>query len=174
MPLVPVRAMAAERFSDAAVSALRIKLRGGATATYDFGSGQSDATLGKVELGKTPQHAFDDQTPWLVNDRLLLAPAAVHVMGPIAPGPTRLDVDVQRGKGITYQAVCDQNLDENYSVLVGGRANDIPTREVVANGTVTGPGLHTTDFIVPDCKFYLVVSAVQGPRTTLASFRVRA
>src|SRR5688572_27131076 len=34
MPLVPVRAMAAERFTDAATSALRIKLRDGATATY--------------------------------------------------------------------------------------------------------------------------------------------
>lgn len=174
MPLVPVRAMAAERFSDAAVSALRIKLRDGATATYDFGSGQGDATLGRLAVGHTPERAFRDQTRWLVNDRLLLSPAAVHVMGPIAPGPTRLDVDVQRGTGITYRAVCDANLDENYAALVGGRVSEIPDREVVANGTVTGPGPHTTDFMVPDCKFYLVVSALSGSPTTVAALRVRA
>jgi hypothetical protein len=174
MPLVPVRAMAAERFTDAAVSALRIKLRGGATATYDFGAGQGDATLGKLSLGQTPEHAFHDHTPWLVNDRLLLGPSAVHVMGPIAPGPTRLDVDVQRGTGITYRAVCDRDLDANYSTLANGRADEIPSRAVVANGTVSGPGPHTTDFIVPDCKFYLVISAVRGSARTLAALRVRA
>jgi hypothetical protein len=174
MPLVPVRAMAAERFSDAAVSALRIKLRDGATATYDFGSGQGDATLGKLALGQTPQRVFHDHTPWLVNDRLLLGPSAIHVLGPIAPGPTRLDVDVQQGMGITYQAVCDRNLDESYSALAGGHVSEIPSGAVVANGTVSGPGPHTTDFIVPACKFYLVVSAVRGAPTTLAALRVRA
>lgn len=174
MPLVPVRAIAAERFSDAAVSALRIKLRDGATATYDFGSGQRDAALGKLALGQTPHHAFDDHTPWLVNDRLLLGPSAVHVLGPIAAGPTRLDVDVQQGTGIAYRAVCERNLDENYSALAGGRAGDIPRRVVVASGTVSGPGTHTTDFVVPDCKFYLVVSAARGSAATLAALRVRA
>jgi hypothetical protein len=174
MPLVPVRAMAAERFSDAAVSALRIKLRDGATATYDFGSGQGDATLGRLAVGRTPERAFQDPTRWLVNDRLLLAPVAAHVMGPIAPGPTRLDVDVEQGTGITYRAVCDEDLDKNYAALVGGRASEIPQREVVANGTVMGQGLHTTDFVVPDCKFYLVVSAASGSPKTLAAVRVRA
>lgn len=174
MPLIPVRTMAAERFSDVATSALRIKLRDGATATYDFGSGQQDAALGKLALGKTPERAFHDHTPWLVNDRLLLAPAAVHVMGPIAPGPTRLDIDVQQGTGITYRAICDQNLDDHYAALVGGRASEIPDREVVANGTVLGPGPHTTDFLVPTCKFYLVISGAGGSQKTLAALRVRA
>jgi hypothetical protein len=174
MPLIPVRTMAAERFTDAAVSALRIQLRDGATATYDFGSGQQDAALGRLAVGQTPERAFHDRTPWLVNDRLQLDDAAVHVMGPIAPGPTRLDVDVQQGAGLTYRAVCDHNLDENYAALAAGRANDIPDRDVVANGTVTGPGAHTTDFVVPDCKFYLVVSGVRGSQKTLAALRVRA
>ena len=174
MPLVPVQAMAADRFSDAAVSALRIKLRSGATATYDFRSNQGDATLGKLGAGQTPSHAFGDRTPWLVNDRLLLPPSAVHVLGPIAPGPTRLDVNVEQGEGIAYRAVCERDLDSNYSALAHGRVSEVSGGAIITRGTVTGLGLHTTDFAVNDCKFYLIISSVARARRTLASLRVRA
>jgi hypothetical protein len=174
MPLVSVRAMAAERFSQTAVSALRSKLREGATATYDFRSGQGDATVGKLALGQTPRVAFEDHIPWLVNDRLLLAPASVHVVGPIAPGPTRLDVDVERGVGITYRVICAQDMDESYPALASGRVTDIPRGDVLANGSVSGLGPHITDFRVPDCRFFLVVSALRGSTSTLVSLRVRA
>jgi hypothetical protein len=174
MPLVSVRTMAADRFSEAATNVLRSKLREGATATYDFGSGQSDATLGKLGLGRTPERAFHDHTPWLVNDRLLLAPSALHVVGPIAPGPTRLDVNVEQGTGVTYRAVCAQDIEENYPALASGRLAEIPSRAFVATGTVNGLGPHTTDFRVSDCRFYLIVSALGSSLSTLASLRVRA
>jgi hypothetical protein len=174
MPLVPVQAMAADRFSDAAVSALRIKLRSGATATYDFRSRQGDATLGKLGAGQTPNHAFGDRTPWLVNERLRLAPSSVHVLGPIAPGPTRLDVNVEQGEGIAYRAVCERDLDSNYSALARGRVGELSVGAIVTRGKVTGLGLHTTDFAVTECKFYLIISSLAGARRTLVSLRVRA
>lgn len=174
LPLVPVRAMAAERFSDTAASALRSKLREGATATYDFRSGQSDATVGKLDLGRTPERAFHDGTPWLINERLLFAPSAVHVVGPITPGPTRLDVNVEQGQGVVFRAACAQDVADNYSALASGNVADVPSRAFVANGTLSGLGPHTTDFGVSDCKFYLVVSALGGASATVASLRVRA
>jgi hypothetical protein len=45
---------------------------------------------------------------------------------------------------------------------------------ILARGTITGMGKHTSDFSVNDCGFYLVVSAAGGAPTTLVALRVRA
>lgn len=174
MPLVPVRAMAADRFADSAANALRTKLREGATATYDLRSGQSDATLGKLALGHTPERAFHDRVPWLVNERLLLAASTVHVVGPITPGPTRLDVNVEQGEGVVYRAACAQDVAESYPALASGHVEAMPSRAFVSKETLRGLGPHTTDFHVSNCRFYLVVSALRGASPTVASLRVRA
>jgi hypothetical protein len=174
MPLVPVRSMAADRFTQVARGALRSRLKEGATVTYDLGSGQEDATLGRLETGKVPERAFADSIRWLVNERLLLAPSVVHVFGPIAPGPTRLDVKVESGDGVAYRAVCTKDMADSYAALAKGHVADVPPQAIVARGSIAGAGAHTTDFSVPGCPFYLVVSAVGAAPTTLAALRVRA
>jgi hypothetical protein len=173
MPLVPVRAMAADRFSESATEALRLKLREGATVTYDVAAGQADATLGRLGVGKTPENAFQDNVPWLVNDRLFLDASGVQVVGPITPGPTRLDVNVESGAGVAYRALCAGDMDKEYSALARGDAASIATDPHLANGTVAGLGRHTTDFRVENCSFYLVISALEHT-DTLVAFRVRA
>jgi hypothetical protein len=173
MPLVPVRSVAADRFSESATDALRLKLRGGATVTYDVRAGQADATVGRLGMGQTPKNAFQDNVPWLVNDRLRLGGAAVQVVGPITPGPTRLDVIVERGAGVAYRALCAQDMDADYSALAAGDASAVAGDSRLASGTVAGPGQHTTDFRVDECKFYLVISALERA-DTLVSLRVRA
>jgi hypothetical protein len=173
MPLVSVRAMAADRFTETATDALRLKLRQGATVTYDIRAGQADATLGKLGAGRAPVNAFQDRIPWLVNDRLSLGAAAVHVVGPIEPGPTRLDVLVERGAGVAYRALCTQDMASDYSALAGGDAAAISENPRMASGIVAGQGKHTTDFRVDDCKFYLVISALESS-DTIVSLRVRA
>lgn len=174
LPLVPLRAMAAERFASSAANALRSKLREGATATYDLRSGQSDATLGKLALGLTPERAFHDRVPWLVNERLLLADSTVHVVGPITPGPTRLDVIVEQGAGVVYRTACAQDIADNYPALASGHVEAVPGRAFVSDETLSGLGPHTTEFQVNKCQFYLVVSALRGASPTVASLRVRA
>jgi hypothetical protein len=173
MPLVPVRSMAADRFSEAATKALRLKLREGATVTYDISAGQADATLGRLGVGQTPANAFQDGVPWLINDRLFLDASAVHVVGPITPGPTRLDVTVESGAGVAYRALCAADMEKDYSALARGDASSIALDPQLANGTVSGLGTHVSDFRVDKCKFYLVVSALVHT-DTLVSFRVRA
>jgi hypothetical protein len=173
MPLVPVRSIAANRFAEAATEALRLKLRDGATVTYDVAARQADATLGRLAVGQTPQNAFQDQVPWLVNDRLFLGASGVQVVGPITPGPTRLDVAVESGVGVAYRALCAEDMDKGYSALARGDVASVALDPRLANGTVAGLGEHTTDFRVDNCKFYLIISALQ--RTdTLVSLRVRA
>lgn len=173
MPLIPVRAMAAESFSKSATEALQLRLRDGATVTYDVAAGQADATVGRLGLGQTPESAFRDRVPWLVNDRLFLDAAAVHVVGPITPGPTRMDVTVERGAGIAYRALCAGDMDKDFSALARGDAGAIAADPRLASGTVAGVGTHTTDFLVDGCKFYLVISALRGA-DALVSLRVRA
>jgi hypothetical protein len=174
MPLVPVRSIAAGRFSKVASAALRSTLEQGATVTYDLGSGQEDVTLGQLARGKVPERAFRDGTPWLVNERLLLAPSVVHVFGPIAPGPTRVDLDIQSGEGISYRAVCTRDMVDSYPALARGHVDDMADYLIVARGTIAGLGRHTSDFSVDDCPFYLVVSAADLAPTTLVALRVRA
>jgi hypothetical protein len=174
MPLVPVRSIAAERFSNVAGAALRRKLEQGATVTYDLGSGQEDVTLGQLARGKVPERAFRDQTPWLVNERLLLGPSVVHVFGPIAPGPTRVDLDIESGEGVAYRALCTRDMDDSYTALATGHVDEMAEDVIVARGTIAGAGRHTSDFSVNACRFYLVVSATGSAPTTLVALRVRA
>ena len=91
----------------------------------------------------------------------------------ISPGPTRVDVNVEQGSGITYRALCAKDMDANYAALANGQAAGIAEQALVARGTVDGVGARTNDFRVDGCKFYLVVSSVRGS-TTIASLRVRA
>jgi len=173
MPLVPVQAMAAARFSEAATEALRVRLREGATVTYDVAAGQADATVGRLAVAQTPRNAFQDRVPWLVNDRLFLSASGVQVVGPITPGPTRLDVNVESGAGVAYRALCAGDMDKDYPAIARGDAASIAVDPQLAHGTVAGLGQHTTDFHVDGCKFYLVISALEHT-DALVSFRVRA
>jgi hypothetical protein len=183
--VLPVRTLASKRFVESAASALRHGLEGGATLTYHIRSGQSDATIGKLERGQTPKHAFDDGSSWLVNDRLLLAPGATHVVGPLEPGTSELDVSIERGSGLAYRAVCVEDMDRQYPLIARGRASvgqssrkgaaantTIGARASAVNGSVAGTGLHQTTLQVERCKYYLVLSAL-AKNTTLAALRVR-
>lgn len=172
MPLLSVRDRVAERLSDVAASALRTELREGATATFDLASGQSDVTLGKLPAGQTPRTAFPGSIPWLVNDRLFLPPNATQVVGPIDPGPTRLDVRVEQGKGLAYRTVCQGDMPGDYQAIASGQLNRLPQRASAASGTLTGVGEHSAIFRVDGCGFFVVVSTL-GDSTTVAALRIR-
>lgn len=100
---------AAERFHQEFSQALLAHLSGGATFTYAIGPGQPDATLGYLLPGETPKRPFQESV-WTVNDRILLGPNAVQVLGPIKPGTRRLNVIVERGPGVGYRLICEAAL----------------------------------------------------------------
>jgi hypothetical protein len=172
VPLASPGRMAAERFSERLTAALHDRLREGATVTFDARSGQADAGLGKLEAGQTPRHPFEDGISWIVNDKLFLAPAATQVVGPIDPGAASLDVAIESGSGVNYNAVCSEDLSANYTAIASGELSQVPTRAWVATGKVGGLGRHRAAVRVEGCKFYLVLST-DGPSTTLAALRVR-
>ena len=172
VPLVSVRARAAERLSTLAVSALRTSLREGVTATCDLASGQRDMALGRLPPGQTPRAAFQDGIRWLVNDRLFLPPAATQVVGPIDPGPTRLDARIERGSGLAYRTVCENDMPADYEAIASGHLDRLRTRPSGADGTLSGLGDHSAIFRVDECKFFVVVSTLSDS-TTVAALRVR-
>jgi hypothetical protein len=172
-PLVSVSDRAAERLSALAASALRSELREGATATYDLASGERDAALGKLPAGQTPQPAFPDGIPWLVNDRLFLPPNATQVVGPIDPGSTRLDVRIEQGSGLAYRTVCQCDMPGDYDAIATGHLDRLPPPTSAASGALRGVGEHSAMFRVDDCRFFVVVSTL-GDSTTVAALRVRA
>lgn len=170
VPVVSVRDLAAQRISTVAANVLRDELSRGATATYTFGSGQSDVALGELRPGHVPEHAFSNGPRWLVNDRLFLPPTGTQVVGPIDPGPTRIDVRVERGSGLSYRAVCQADMPAAYAAIAGGQVSALPAQS--AAGTVVGLGDHAQAFTVSECKFFIVLRTL-GESTTVAALRVR-
>jgi hypothetical protein len=171
--VLPVQAMVSKRFSESSATALRDGLRGGATLTYVIRSGQADAVVGKLPQGQTARHPFQDDSAWLVNDRLLLAPGATHVVGPLEPGPSSLDVTIERGSGLSYRAICAESMADQYAAIASGRVERIAEQALAASGNIVGSGPHETTLRVERCKYYLVLWALEK-RTTLAALRVRA
>jgi hypothetical protein len=172
LPMVSVRDRVAQRVSALAVSALQSKLREGATATYELTSGQRDLALGKLPAGQTPRTAFTDGIPWLVNVRVFLAPNATQVVGPIEPGPARLDVRIEQGDGLAYRTVCQGDMPADFDAIASGHLDRLPVRALAAHGTFSGVGEHSAVLRVDGCKFFVVVSTL-GDSTTVAALRVR-
>jgi hypothetical protein len=172
MPVVSVRARVAQQLSAVAISALRSKLRDGATATYELTSGQHDVALGKLPAGQTPQTAFNDNIPWLVNERVFLPPNATQVLGPIDPGPARLDARIEEGTGLTYRTVCKADMSAEYAAIASGHLERLSPRVAAENGTLRGVGEHSAILRVDQCKFFVVLATLDDS-TTVAALRVR-
>lgn len=173
VPGVAPEKRAAERFNRTLSEAFAARLRTGATLTYDIASGQVDATLGRLAPGKMPPHPFEDEPNWIVNDRMLLAPSASQVMGPIEPGELRLNVIVEHGPGLAYRAICEGALRDNYADIAEGAVSRVPATAWAATGAVEGLGERTASLRVERCRFYLV-AWTSRPAPTLAAIRVRS
>ena len=173
VPTVSVRDRAAQRLSTVAVNALRAKLREGASATYELASGQRDVALGPLAPGQTPQTAFTDGIPWLVNERLFLPPHATQVFGPIEPGPARVDARIEQGSGLALRTVCQGDMLADYEAIASGHTERLPARASAVHGTLAAGGERSVTLQVHDCKYFVVVSTL-GESTTVAALRVRA
>jgi hypothetical protein len=173
LPGVSPAEVAARRFKQDLEQAFQAQSRAGATFTYDLSSGQADATLGQLPPGKTPRPVLDDEATWLVNERLLLAPRGVQVLGPIDPGELTMNVIVEQGPGLIYRAVCQQTLRDNYQAIMAGSFSGLTRASWLAEGTLVGLGERTSRFRVEACKFYLVVTA-SSRAYAVGALRVRS
>lgn len=165
--------VAARRFKQELTQSFQAQVQAGATFTYDLRSGQADAVLGQLAPGKTPRAALSDEPTWAVNERLLLAPKAVQVLGPIEPGASTMNLIVEQGPGVSYRALCLPALRGNYQAIRDGAFSRLPQATWLAGDTVTGLGERTSRLRVEGCRAYLVVSSSSNAYT-LASLRIRS
>jgi hypothetical protein len=172
VPGVSPARRAGRRFKEGLEQAFFSQLRTGATFTYDMSAEQADATLGQLAPGKTPPHPFAGESSWLVNDRLLLAPEGWQVLGPIDSETAQLNVIIERGEGLTYRAICESALRDNYGALAAGALAKVAAGAWVDHGSVQGLGERTLGLDVKGCKYYLVVSSLRA-EYALASILVR-
>lgn len=163
---------AAERFHREASDALRSRLRAGASFTYVLSAGQADATLGQLPPGETPRRPFGEPN-WVVNERLLLGPGAVQVLGPIDPGAKQLNVIVERGSGVGYRAICDSALRDHFRAIQRGQVAALPGAVWSSGGNVSGSGEHTLPLVVRGCPYFLVTWSLKEDYT-LADILVRS
>lgn len=173
VPGVSPARLAARRFKQDLTQSLQAQAQTGATFTYNLRSGQADAVLGHLAPGKTPGVALSDEPTWAVNERLVLAPRGVQVLGPIDPGVLTTNLVVEQGPGVTYRALCQQTLRENYQAIRDGAFSSLPPSTWLVSNTVTGPGERTATLHIQGCKLYLVVTS-SSQAYTLASLRVRS
>jgi hypothetical protein len=172
VPLLPLRALTAEKLSASAGSAFRARLSKGVTVTYDVFKGQADMSLGQLGRGEAPRHPFEDGYSWIANDRLVLPPAATQVFGPLEPSPLQLDVIIEQGPGVAYQAVCTRDMAASLADVAAGRPERVPVTARVTSGTMLGHGRHMSDLRVSACPYYLIVST-GGQAKTVAALRLR-
>jgi len=167
----PTRA-AARRFRQDLTRSLLLQAHAGVTVTYDLRTGQADTSLGQLAPGTAPRPALGDEPTWAVNERLLLAPGGVQVLGPIDPGPLTLNVVVEQGPGLTYRAACQQALSDNYQVIRDGNFSRLPPSTWLVDGRATGLGERTARLRVEACRFFLIVTTSSGDYT-VGAVRVR-
>lgn len=173
MPGVSPAQVAARHFKRDLSQSFSSQARSGATFTYDLRSGQADTALGQLAPGATPRPALGDEPTWAVNERLLLAPGGVQVLGPIEPGALTLNLIVEQGPGMRYRALCQQALSDNYPAIRAGSFSDLPPSTWLADGTAKGLGERTAPLRVEGCRFYLVVTT-SSAAYTLGALRVRS
>jgi hypothetical protein len=172
VPGVSPKENAARRFKHDLAESFLAQARGGATFTYDLRSGQADVTLAHLPPGTTSRPPLSDEPTWAVNERLLLAPGGAQVLGPLEPGAFSMNVIVEQGPGVTYRAVCQQALRDNYPALRDGAFSRLPDSTWSDSGIVSGFGERTRVLRVPACKFYVVVAS-SSYAYTLVSLRLR-
>jgi hypothetical protein len=116
---------------------------------------------------------LSDEPTWAINERLLLAPEGVQVLGPIDPGTLTMNLIVERGPGVTYRALCQQTLRDNYQAIRDGAFSRLPPSTWLGGDTVAGLGERTTGLNVEGCKLYLVVTS-SSKAYAVAALRVRS
>jgi hypothetical protein len=84
-----------------------------------------------------------------------------------------MNLIVERGTGVTYRAICQQALRDNYQAIRDRAFASLPPSTWIASGTMAGLGERTTGLRVEGCKVYLVVTSSSNDYT-LASLRVRS
>jgi hypothetical protein len=93
---------------------LRDRLGAGFTMTVGLERRQVDFMVGALQRGEVPERPYPaaEGGPWLVNQRSMVWPGGLDVVGPVdtSQGALGLDVALEEGDGVVIRAVCAEPL----------------------------------------------------------------
>lgn len=163
MPLPPlnVDTQARRQVESEVTDRFERALERGFTVIFDSERSQPEFAMGELPAGTVPQRPFENAGDWLVNENVLVAPGGVHVFGPFeASQALELDARVTRGPGLTFGAVCADDVERAFAAVDQGDASQIPATEIVEQGTISGKGLHSVSIRRARCPRYVVISGI--------------
>ncbi|MBI5515168.1 MAG: hypothetical protein HY909_15435 [Deltaproteobacteria bacterium] len=145
---------------------LRDRLATGITMTFSMATQQADFMVGSLERGQVPERPFPSDAPWLVNQRSMVWPGGLDVIGPVdVSAPRTLEVALEEGDGAVLRTVCEEALGR----YVDARFRDpTGTPRAPSGGALVelGPGRELRTVTVPagTCPTLLLLSSSQaGP-----------
>ena len=93
---------------------LRDRLGAGFTMTVGLERRQVDFMVGALQRGEVPERPYPaaEGGPWLVNQRSMVWPGGLDVVGPVdaSQAALGLDVTLEEGDGVVIRAVCAEPL----------------------------------------------------------------
>jgi hypothetical protein len=145
----------------------------GFTLVYNLRGEQPDFALGLLREGEMPEHPFSDGRPWFANERLILAPGGMHVLGPFEPHEAiSLDARVTFGPPLAWRRLCVSELEHAFAGVEDGDPVRVPDTAILDSGTLSGSRPPEARLGPVECRFYLVVSTA-GTQASHAAIRVR-
>lgn len=149
----------------------------GFTVTYALDPQQMDFMLGELARGESPQRPWPQEgRAWMVNERSMVWPGGMDVIGPIAAdaGDLELDAELEGGDGAVLRRVCAEDLHTWLDAAWAGRTVGPPRGDQVADVRRTGAPQRVSLPAV-DCPSMLVVSPLaQASQPVRMRYRVRA
>jgi hypothetical protein len=145
----------------------------GFTVVYDLNGEQPDFAFGLLGEGELPEHPFSDGRRWLANERLILAPGGMHVLGPFEPHePIWLDARVTFGPPLAWRRLCASELERAFAGVEQGVPASLSDTKFIDSGTLSGSRAPEAQLGPVECRSYLVVSTA-GKQASHAAIRVR-
>jgi hypothetical protein len=110
---------------------LRERFGAGFTVTFAMDTEQMDFMVGALGRGVVPERPYPAETGvvWSVNQRLMVYPGGLDVLGPIpADGaPQAIDLELEEGEAVLVDAVCLADFERFYDLVLQGAPASAPT-----------------------------------------------
>jgi hypothetical protein len=170
LPFLALSAKAQRQIGGEVASQFRGRLAEGATLTFDLRNAEADAALGRLAAGQKPRHPFEDGVASLANERQLLYPGGIHVLGPFEPDVNMpLDVIVEQGSGLSYQTACADDVRRSFA---GAEVPQLDPKIARTFGTFEGIGHHSETITLEQCTWYLMTAGARTA-TSVVALRLR-
>lgn len=110
---------------------LRDRFAAGFTVTFAMDTEQMDFMVGALDRGVLPERPYAPETGvvWSVNQRLMVYPGGLDVLGPLdgSHGPQAIDLELEEGEAVIVDAVCLADFERFYDLVLQGAPATAPT-----------------------------------------------